>query len=695
MVQTNAKHPTVQQLQAFGLGLSSPVEQNWIERHIEDCDACCRELARIPDDTLLGRLKSCDTSIDAADASGDADPRELDGSAVPEELADHPRYRIAGLVGRGGMGVVYQAEHRMMERVVAVKVVNRRLLSSRLAVDRFQLEVRAAARLHHPNIVTAFDAEQVGELHLLVMEFVDGVNLADYVAHHGPLPVEKACDIARQAAFGLQHAHEQGMVHRDIKPHNLMLTRAGTIKILDFGLARFASEAGTRESANAGHLTGSRAILGTPDYAAPEQLLDARTADIRADIYSLGCTLYFLLAGQPPFSGSALERLTGQLRQTPRLLSDVRQDVPVALADQVARLLAEAPEDRWPMPLDVAMALEPFCAEDRARAASPIAVSDDAPGAMANETEHGFPPTDARTAWPDDASAATVAGRPARGPSHAADVIRVTDAYRSKPHRSKPRQRAIASPQASRKNLLAVGTAVLVCYGALAVAGLKMVVFGGGESGSTPPVDTPAASPQLVEPSVAGPRVLLVVPHRNFWGQDVYPLRDGLEAAGVQVDIASSQSGEAFPNRRSSPIEYPRLAVDRLLSEANPEIYDAVVFTGSYPFDDQEFVHNERAAADAAAFIGEMVDRGKLVAAVCGGAAVPAHAGVLRGKRVAWTEYLPASLAAQAGLIKTFDEPITRDGQFITARHWNDVSQLLDALFLALDVDPARRETAA
>ncbi|HRX79464.1 MAG TPA: serine/threonine-protein kinase, partial [Pirellulaceae bacterium] len=152
------------------------------------------------------------------------------------------------------------------------------------------------------------DADEAGSLHFLVMEFVDGINLAKQVEKTGPLPIRHACHFARQVALGLEHAHERGMVHRDIKPQNLMLTRQGRVKILDFGLARFASEADAdSESAK---LTKEGVTLGTPDYIAPEQVLDSRKADIRADVYSLGCTLYFMLAGKPPFSvGTAIDKM--------------------------------------------------------------------------------------------------------------------------------------------------------------------------------------------------------------------------------------------------------------------------------------------------------------------------------------------------------------------------------------------------
>jgi serine/threonine protein kinase len=223
-----------------------------------------------------------------------APPAQPGSPGVPPELLDHPRYRVVRLLGQGGMGAVYLAEHRVMERPVALKVMRADLVRDDAAVDRFRREVRAAAKLSHANIVTAYDADQVGALHFLVMEYVEGKDLARRLAVAGPLPVAEACSHIRQAAQGLQHAFEQGMIHRDIKPHNLMLAPGGTnepfgrVKILDFGLARFANATSSAQ-------TASGMILGTVDFMAPEQADDARTVDIRADIYSLGCSLYYLL----------------------------------------------------------------------------------------------------------------------------------------------------------------------------------------------------------------------------------------------------------------------------------------------------------------------------------------------------------------------------------------------------------------
>jgi serine/threonine protein kinase len=275
--------------------------------------------------------------------------------AIPPQLVHHERYRVVRLLGAGGMGAVYEAEHRVMRRRYALKVINRAFTANAAARERFHREVQAAARLSHPHIVTTTDAEDAGETQFLVMEYVEGTDLGRLVQERGPLPVDRACEYVCQAARGLQYAFEQGMVHRDLKPHNLMLTPDGRLKILDFGLACFASDV-----ASAG-LTGTGVVLGTVDYIAPEQADNARQADIRSDIYSLGCTLYHLLAGQPPFpTGTPLQKVMAHAAKKPQPLTELRPDLPEGIMPVLERMMAKNPKHRYQTPAEVALALEPF-----------------------------------------------------------------------------------------------------------------------------------------------------------------------------------------------------------------------------------------------------------------------------------------------------------------------------------------------
>jgi serine/threonine protein kinase len=292
---------------------------------------------------------------DQSTIAGQPPPLALAG--IPQDLKHHPRYRLVASLGVGGMGAVYRAEHRLMGRPVALKVIRGDLLGSHTLVERFRREVKSAARLAaHPNIVAAYDAEQAGETHMLVMEFVEGIDLARLVERRGPLPVAEACEYVRQATVGLQHAFEDGMIHRDIKPQNLMRTTRGQVKILDFGLARFASEVGSLAG-----VTAEGMILGTADYVAPEQIDDPHAADTRADIYSLGCTLYFLLAGHAPFPDrSLIQKLIAHREKIPRPLREIRADVPPELARIVELMMAKDPGERFQIPEEVARALAPF-----------------------------------------------------------------------------------------------------------------------------------------------------------------------------------------------------------------------------------------------------------------------------------------------------------------------------------------------
>jgi serine/threonine-protein kinase len=270
-------------------------------------------------------------------------------------------YVLLERLGEGGMGEVFKAKD-CQGQVVAVKVMRKERLNNPISVKRFRREARAAAKLSHPHVVQAQKSEEIGEAHVFVMEYVEGTDLSKLVKSTGPLPVPTACEYIRQAALGLQHAYEQGMVHRDIKPHNLLLIKPrtqgpGTVKILDFGLARLIH---ADESESTSLVTQEGAVLGTPDYIAPEQTLGSHDVDIRADLYSLGCTFYYLLTAQVPFPGGNLgSKLLRHQTQEPQPVEQLRPEVPARIAAAIRKLMAKKPGDRVQTPAELVALLSP------------------------------------------------------------------------------------------------------------------------------------------------------------------------------------------------------------------------------------------------------------------------------------------------------------------------------------------------
>jgi serine/threonine protein kinase len=270
-------------------------------------------------------------------------------------------YKVLGVLGRGGMAIVYKARQLCPRRLVAVKVIDRSLADNGEIVARFRQEQALGTRLRHPNLATVYQGGRAAGCPYLVMELVEGDSLEVLVGRHGPLPIAEACEIIRQAALGLEHLHEQGLVHRDVKPSNLMLTPTGRVKLLDLGLARDLHPSGEAE-----RFTLPGQCLGTLDYMAPEQCVDPHGVDGRADVYGLGCTLYELLAGQPPFAGpgygSAFQKMQAHVEAAVPPIRQQRPDVPERLAAILERMLAKDREERFSSAADLVAALQPFAA---------------------------------------------------------------------------------------------------------------------------------------------------------------------------------------------------------------------------------------------------------------------------------------------------------------------------------------------
>lgn len=371
-------------IRQFMLGLLDDQQAEEVARYLEEHPSRIVEEETFEDDGFLRRMRGAvgeahsvperdvptTNSIaegntkfpDAPDLPPPSHPNERPMSSIPNlhpELAALEQYHFIEEIGSGGMSVVYLAENlHMGRRREALKVLNESLLRMPSARERFEQEIAVASHLEHSNIVVAYSALRLKSLTVFAMQYVQGQDLQKLVKEKGPLRIATACGIIRQVAAGLQYAHEMNTIHRDIKPANLMLTKSGSkdiVKILDFGLAK-----AQMEMEKPGGLTSTSAGMGTAQYMAPEQVISAAKVDIRADIYSLGCTLYYLLSGRAPFSGSDFEIYRAHQSEEPKPLNLVRGDVPVELMAVLSKMLAKSPEKRFAQPGQIIEALAPF-----------------------------------------------------------------------------------------------------------------------------------------------------------------------------------------------------------------------------------------------------------------------------------------------------------------------------------------------
>ena len=258
-------------------------------------------------------------------------------------------YRLDSFIGGGGMGAVFRALDTTLDRTVAVKVLARQQSDDEELLKRFRNEAQSAARLDHENIGRVHAVGSEDGWHYIVFEFIEGTNLRDLVREAGPFGLARTIDVAIQIADALEHAAERDVVHRDIKPSNIVITPAGRARIVDMGLARLHHVSGDHD------LTVSGMTLGTFDYISPEQARDPRAADVRSDLYSLGCTLFFVLVGRPPFAdGTLVQKLLQHQQEPPPAIEALRPDVPPMLAGIIGRLMAKDPNDRYQRPAALA-----------------------------------------------------------------------------------------------------------------------------------------------------------------------------------------------------------------------------------------------------------------------------------------------------------------------------------------------------
>ncbi len=419
----------------FVLGKLPDDELEQIAREVENCPTCNAVLQTLDglEDSVVGDLKQQLSSFSGQpspeleqrlrraeslswevwriqagqDAAGISERAPERDESLPKSFG---QYRLLEQIGHGGMGTVYKAIHTRLKRPVAVKLLLTGRTRDPQAVARFQGEMEAVGRLDHPNLVRAHDAGEVEGQPFLAMEYLEGVDLARQVCSSGPLSVADACEAVRQAALGLLHAHEHGLIHRDVKPSNLMRTAGGVIKVLDLGLARLAVteldgaaaevdpaslDAPDRRT-NSGTVTDTDQILGTGDYMAPEQWRDSHHVDARADIYALGCTLYFLLAGRAPFAGpkkdTFAKRMMARAREPVPDIRRSRPDVPDHVVAILHRMLAKSPQDRYQSATAVAEALDAAVAgENPATAAAQSTPGEQSGTRSLNRTRRAIP----------------------------------------------------------------------------------------------------------------------------------------------------------------------------------------------------------------------------------------------------------------------------------------------------------------
>jgi hypothetical protein len=603
------------------------------------------------------------------------------------------------------MGVVYRAEHRVMGRVVALKVLSTGVTANPTAVDRFRREVRLASRLNHPHIVTAYDADEAGGLHFLVMEFVEGASLAQVVWDRGPLPVAMACECARQAALGLQHAHDRGMIHRDIKPHNLMLTKTGQVKILDFGLARVASAEGVDPaSVTAQALTQPQTLVGTPDFLSPEQARSI-ALDGRSDLYSLGCTLYFLLTGNPPYGGAgAYAKMIAHFKDPIPDLTAARPDVPPQLAALFDKLMAKLPEDRYQTAAEVAAALLPFAgAIDGAGTGAPAE-----PCGAHDRALTTFEDTLPSCAKDGVTSALPLASEcePSVAPMRPVRPVRATP---------KP-----TGPVKSRRGTFALAALVLVGLG---IAGAAVYLNRGkdapadhqtagadpGPEPAPPTPPAPAPSPKPAPGVVPGPtpvepvgkkpppvvparkkHVLLLVPP-DFAAGELADVTSTLKQRGVDVLTAGPEKKplDGYRYGLGTKMHVKTFEPDLGVKEVTDGVLKSIDAAIAMPGDAGAFGPKGSAGADFARIIGKLIQQKKVVGAIAAPGIIELGGhGFLEHAEVSTPTFRTVAVEKLKVKKWTPDPKVVIDLPFITTGEFSHGRSLAEAVVKALADHP-------
>lgn len=395
-------HPDKQHLADFATGHLAADEASSIAQHLDECAECEATIQSLEakSDTLVSAIQATPagephegeaelrravakaaqvSSFAASTPAQDAQPA---ATKAPPKLGP---YQLLAKLGEGGMGAVFKARHEHLEKIVAIKVLSKKALQDTATVARFRREMKAVGALHHPNIVGAHDAGEQQGIHFLVMEYVEGQDLSTLLKKAGPVPVAQVISYLKQAAEGLAFAHGKNIIHRDVKPANLLVNAEGIVKILDLGLARL-DDSGLAEAEAKQGLTQTGQVMGTVDYMAPEQAYDTHRVDAKADVYSLGCTMFRMLTGRNPFEGETIvQKILAHREQPIASLAEAVPEVPQRLDALYRRMLAKRPEDR-PTMTEVAKELEALQSSMLEHTPLPSIIVDARPSATAVRT---------------------------------------------------------------------------------------------------------------------------------------------------------------------------------------------------------------------------------------------------------------------------------------------------------------------
>ncbi|TWT98324.1 protein kinase domain-containing protein [Stieleria varia] len=622
------RHPDAKTLKAFAIGKLDEREMLVVGRHVSQCEQCAQALDTPVHERLVDQLRniSYESSVDKKETPPEASPPRS-AQDLAALFAKHSNYRLEKQLGSGGMGAVYLATHKKMGRSVAIKVIRGDLVADKQAIARFHQEVQSAARLSHRNVVTAYDADQVDDIHFLAMEYIEGESLAQTIDRKGALGVTHSCNYILQAALGIQHAFEQGMVHRDIKPANLMKSTKGVIKVMDFGLAR------VNDGKHQSELTASGVVMGTASFIAPEQARDSRLADVRSDLYSLGCTLYYLLAAQPPFVRDGyVETVIAHCTDPFPSIQQQRHDVPDEVARIISKLTAKDPDARYQTPSELMADLAPFAKPTKSNTTETIA----------------------------DA-------QPVSTPISIVTHDTATPQSTSRPNR-----------RAAMFGIAGVLAASLLAAG-------YFVVGGAGQGSHDSQGERRAGENRIHPGSDVAPnstKVLLVISADRFWYSDLGPIRAHLQQSGVpftitadRVGIANFNPDDRAPDRTTVNVQ--RDIID--IVENDLDDYTAVVFMGD-GYD--SFIATDAVGAAVNRLLQSFRAR-KWIAAIGKGMNIPIYHGAFDGATIADSRWIEVSNASQH---RTTSEPVVVDNnaKVITGSSWNDVDAFSDALITNL-----------